>query len=168
MGNPWIVLLICVVIALAVLVALYFWGSKQQKKQASQKEQLMANAQMMHMLIIDKKMMKLKDANLPKMVVDQTPKYLRGTKVPIVKAKIGPKIATLLCDESVFDQVPVKAEIKAKVSGLYIIEVNNFRNAPVPKPAKKGFLGKLRKKTNDYTNETAKQMAEDKKKKKNK
>ena len=50
------------------------------------------------MLIIDKKKMKLKDANLPKMVLEQTPKYLRGSKMPIVKAKIGPRIMTLMAD----------------------------------------------------------------------
>ena len=46
------------------------------------------------------------------MVVDQTPKYMRWTKVPIVKAKIGPKIVTLIADARVFECLPVKTEAK--------------------------------------------------------
>lgn len=153
--NPWIVMLICVLIAVGVFAGLYFWGKKLQKKQAGQREQLEAAAQNMNMLIIDKKRIKLKEAGLPKIVMEQTPKYLRGSKVPVVKAKIGPKITTLLCDEEVFDQIPVKAEIKARVSGLYIIGVNNFRNAHVEKPSKKGFRAKLNEKVSKANKELA-------------
>lgn len=164
--SPWTVMLICVLIVIAVFAGMYFWGRKLQKKQSGQREQLEAAAQNMTMLIIDKKRLKLKDAGLPKMVVDQTPKYLRGSKVPVVKAKIGPKILTLLADEEIFDQIPVKAEIKARVSGLYIISVNNFRNAPVEKPAKQGFMSKLRKKASTYQKELdAEEAAKNKKKK---
>ena len=59
------------------------------------------------MLIIDKKRMKIKDAGLPQAVIDQTPKALRGSKMPIVKAKIGPQIMSLICDEKIFEDVPV-------------------------------------------------------------
>ena len=40
------------------------------------------------LLVFDKKRMKLKEAGFPQLVVDQTPKALRGAKVPVVKAKI--------------------------------------------------------------------------------
>lgn len=164
--SPWTIMLICVLIVIAVFAGMYFWGRKLQKKQAGQREQLEAAAQNTTMLIIDKKRLKLKDAGLPKMVVDQTPKYLRGSKVPVVKAKIGPKILTLLADEEIFDQIPVKAEIKARVSGLYIISVNNFRNAPVEKPAKQGVMAKIRKKASAYQKELdAEESAKNKKKK---
>ncbi len=42
------------------------------------------------------------------MVIDQTPKLMRRTKMPIVKAKVGPRIMTLICDAAIFDQIPVK------------------------------------------------------------
>ena len=96
----------------------------------------------MSMLVIDKKKMKLKDANLPKMVLEQTPKYLRGSKMPIVKAKIGPRIMTLMADPKVFDQLPVKAEVKAEVSGIYITGIKSVRGGKVvaePAPKKKGL-----------------------------
>ncbi len=67
--------------------------------------------------------MKLKDAGLPKIVLENTPKYLRGSKVPIVKAKIGPKIMSLMCDEKIFPVLPVKKELKVMISGIYIMDV---------------------------------------------
>ena len=92
------------------------------------------------MLIIDKKRMKLKDSGLPQMVIEQTPKLLRGSKLPIVKAKVGPQILTLVCDEKIFDDVPVKKEVKAVVSGIYISEVKGLHGKIAPRPAKKkGF-----------------------------
>ena len=73
------------------------------------------------MLVIDKKRMPLKESGLPQMVIEQTPKLMRRSKLPIVKAKIGPKIAIMIADEKVFDLIPLKKEIKAEVSGLYIV-----------------------------------------------
>ena len=95
--------------------------------------------------------MKLKDSGLPQIVIDQTPKRARRAKVPVVKAKIGPKVTSLIADENVYDLIPVKAEIKAMISGIYITSINNFRKAPVPKPEKKGMMAKLRKKADDMT-----------------
>ena len=77
-----------------------------------------AAKQTVSMLIIDKKRMKIKDSGLPQMVIDQTPKLMRGSKLPIVKAKIGPQIMSLVCDEKIFDKVRVKKEVKASVSGI--------------------------------------------------
>ena len=54
------------------------------------------------MLIIDKGKMKLKDSGLPQIVIDNTPKYLRRSKVPVVKAKVGPRIMTLMCDAQIY------------------------------------------------------------------
>lgn len=52
--NPWIIALIVLVVLIAGLVALYIFGDKMQKKQMAQKEQMMAAAQPVSMLIIDK------------------------------------------------------------------------------------------------------------------
>lgn len=98
------------------------------------------------MLVIDKKRMPLKDSGLPQMVIDQTPKLMRRSKLPIVKAKVGPKISILIADEKVFDLIPVKKEIKAEVSGLYIVGVKGIRGSlEVPQKKKKGFLARFRK-----------------------
>ena len=91
-----------------LLVVLYFVGKKLQKKQAQQQAQIEAAKQTVNMLIIDKKKMKLADAGLPPIVLEQTPKYMRRAKLPIVKAKIGPQIMSLVCDASIFDVIPLK------------------------------------------------------------
>ena len=80
------------------------------------------------------------------MVIDQTPKMLRRSKLPIVKAKVGPKISILIADEKVFELIPVKKEIKAEVSGLYIVGVKGIRGSlEAPTPKKKGFFARFKK-----------------------
>ena len=146
MKTGTIVLLIILVVMIAILIALYFWGKKQEKKAAEQQEQLAAMAQNMTMLIIDKKRIKMKESGLPAIVLEQTPKYLRNTKVPIVKAKVGPRIMTLMCEEKIFDLVPVKKEVKATVSGIYITAVKGLRGPlEAPVKQKKGFFARFRK-----------------------
>ena len=103
-----IVLLSILVVLIIVLVVLYFLGRRVQKKQAEQQEAIDAAKQMVSMLVIDKKRMKLKDAGLPAVVLEKTPRLMRGSKVPIVKGKVGPQIMSFICDEKIFDLVPVK------------------------------------------------------------
>jgi len=122
-----IVLLVVLAIVIVALIVLTIVGMKLQKKQAANQEQIEAAKQTVSMLIIDKKTMKLKDAGLPKIVLEQTPKYLRGRKMPVVKAKIGPQVTTLLSDPRVFEQIPVKAEVKAEISGIYIVGIKSVR-----------------------------------------
>ena len=38
--------------------------------------------------------------------------------MPVVKAKIGPKVTSLIADENVYDLIPVKAEIKAMITAF--------------------------------------------------
>ena len=141
MSTFAIVMLIILAVLVIALVALYFFGRKAQKRQEEQQAQINAMKQTVSMLIIDKKRMKIKEAGLPQMVLDQTPKLLRNSKLPIVKAKIGPQIMTLVCEEKIFDFVPVKKEVKAVISGIYITDVKGLhgKTVPVP-PKKKGFF----------------------------
>lgn len=143
--KVWMVLLVILVILIIALIVLYFMGKKAQKKQEAQQEQIEAAKQTVSMLIIDKKRMPLKQSGLPQMVIDQTPKLMRRAKLPIVKAKVGPKIMTLVCDEKIFDLVPIKKEVKAEVSGIYIVGVRGLRG-PLEAPAKKkGFFSRFKK-----------------------
>ena len=148
MSTLSIVLLVILVVLIIACVVLYFLGKKAEKKQAEQQEQLDAVAQTVSMLIIDKKKMKLKEAGLPKIVLDQTPKYLQRSKVPVVKAKIGPKVMTLMADPKVYDQIPIKAEVKAEVSGIYITGIKSVRGGKivVEEKKKKGFFKNFGKK----------------------
>ena len=141
MSKVTIILLIILAVLIIALVVLYFLGRKAQKRQDEQQSQIEAMKQTVSMLIIDKKRMKMKDSGLPQAVIDQTPKFFRGSKLPIVKAKVGPQVMSLVCEEKIFDSVPVKKEVKAVVSGIYITEVKGLHGKPVVAPAKKkGFF----------------------------
>lgn len=177
--NGWVITIIILVIIGAALVALTILGDKMQKKQASQREMMKEAAQLVSMLVIDKKMMKIKEAGLPKQVLEQTPKRFRNSKLPIVKAKVGPQTLNLICDDGIFDELPTKCEIKAMVSGIYITEIKSVRGKKKKQteeqPKKKSFGQKIRAKQRQLQEEIAqeeknkeankKQAAKDKKNK---
>lgn len=137
------VVAIVLAVILVVLIILSIIGSKMQKKQAASTEQMEAAAQVATILVIDKKRMKLKEAGLPKLIIDNTPKYLRGSKVPIVKAKIGPRVMTLMCDEQIFPVLPVKKSLKVKLSGIYLMDVLDKSKLENPQE-KLGFMARTR------------------------
>ena len=144
MNTFTIVMLIIMAVLLIGLVVLYFLGRRAQKKKEEQDEQLAAAAQTVTMLIIDKKRMRIKESGLPQVVIDQTPKLMRRSKLPIVKAKVGPRVMSLIADESVFDLIPLKKEVKASVSGIYITKVTGIRG-PLEKPqGKKNWRARLK------------------------
>ena len=137
------IVLLCILVVLIIgVVVLYFVGRNMQKKQEAQQAQIEAMKQTVSMLIIDKKRMKLKEAGLPQAVIEQTPKMLRNSKLPVVKAKVGPQIMTLISDEKIFESIPVKKEVKAVVSGIYITDVKGLRR----RKRKKAFSNALSKK----------------------
>lgn len=146
----WGWMIIILVILIAIFAALYIVGNRLQKKQTAQKEEMRAAAQPVTMMVIDKKIMPMKDANLPKVVMESTPKRFQKAKLPIVKAKIGPQIMNLICDDGIYDSVPVRGEVKAMVSGIYIISVKNVRGKKAPEPEKKTFGQKMRSKQAQY------------------
>ena len=103
-----IIAIVVLVILVAALVALYFVGRRMERQQAEQQAQVEATKQPVTMLVIDKKRLKLKDSGLPEQVISQTPWYAKRSKVPIVRAKVGPQYINFICDEKYFDLIPVK------------------------------------------------------------
>ena len=71
---------------------------------------------------------------------------MRRTKVPVVKAKVGPRIMTLIADDKIYDLIPVKQEIKAMVSGMYILSVRSLRGPALTAPPKVGFFQRMKNK----------------------
>ena len=170
MSPVTIVLLVILAVLIAATIALYFLGKKAQKRKDEQDAQLAATAQTVTMLIIDKKRMRLNQSGLPQAVIDQTPKLMRRSKLPIVKAKVGPKVMTLIADDA-FDMIPVKKEVKATVSGIYITKVTGVRG-PLEKPeGKVSWRTKLKRKAESANKELQKEkksMNEEKAAKKSK
>lgn len=156
--HGWqIALLVILIVMIVAMIVLYILGKRAQKKKEEQDAQLAAAAQTVSMLIIDKKRLRIKESGLPQQVIDQTPKLMRRSKLPIVKAKVGPKVMSLIADDAIFDEIPVKKEVKATVSGLYITAVRGLRG-PLEKPEKKkGFRAKMRDKYNTMNEELKKE-----------
>ena len=131
MSKLTIILLVILVILIAAVVALYFYGKRVEKKQAAAQEQIEAAKQYASILVIDKKKMRLKDADLPQVVMQNANWWYRRAKVPVVKAKVGPQIVTLICDDKIFDSIPLKKTVKAGISGIYITEIKGVRGGHV-------------------------------------
>lgn len=140
----WQILLIILIILVIAVIALYFVGRRLEKRQAAQMEQIEAAKQNVTMLIIDKKRLPIKEAGLPDIVFEQTPWYLRRSKLPIVKAKVGPKVMNMVAEERIFEIIPVKKEVRATVSGIYITDVKALRGTLDVPPAKKSAFRRFR------------------------
>ena len=119
-----IVLIVILVVLVAALIGLYFFGRNAEKKQAEQQKTMEANAQTINAFVIDKKKLKLKEAGLPSIVLEQSPKYARISKVPI------------------YEQILPKQDIKATVSGLYITSFKRIRGPVYEPPKKKKRFGR--------------------------
>ncbi len=158
MSKVTIVLLVLLALLVIGVIVLYFVGKRLQKKQEEQQAQIAAASQSVSMLIIDKKKMRMKDSGLPAAVLAQTPKLMRRSKVPIVKAKVGPKMMIFICDAEIFDTIPIKKEVKASISGLYLTSVRGLHgNIAKPAPAKKGLRARIKNKYNELNGKLEKE-----------
>ncbi len=132
----WQILLIVLAVLVAIGAVLYFYGKKLQTQAEGQQSIIDQSKIVTKILIIDKKKMKITDSALPQIVQDQVPWYVKWRKMPMVKAKIGPKIQTLICDEKIFKELPVKKTVKAELAGLYIVGIKGGQKEN-PKDKKK-------------------------------
>lgn len=135
--------LIILLVLVGALIALYFFGRKLQSRQAEQQEAIEAAKQIATILVIDKKRLKIKESGLPSIVYEQTPWYMRRTKLPIVKAKIQNRIVTLVADEKAYQVLPTKTEAKVVISGIYITEVKSARGGLLTPSPKKNFFQRI-------------------------
>ena len=137
------VLLVIMVILVIALVALYFYGKKLQKKQAAAQEQMEAAKQSVRLMAIDKKMLPIGKAGLPEIAMAQTNWLTRRSKVPVVKAKVdlptGSRVMNMIADNAAYEKIPLKKEVRAIISGLYIMDVKGIRG-PLETPPKKQSL----------------------------
>ena len=95
-------LLVVLVVVVGIFIGLSFLGKKLQKKQEATESQAREGAKPVSIFVIEKKKVRMKDAGFPQIVLDQTPKFFRRSKVAVVRAKVGPQIAILMCDEKAF------------------------------------------------------------------
>ncbi|MDO5564222.1 MAG: hypothetical protein Q4F88_03230 [Eubacteriales bacterium] len=117
------VILIILAIIVVVLLILFLLARKLQPKYEQQQQILKQTAQVMSILVIDKKILSLQESGLPAAVKDNIPVYLKWKKMPIVKARVQGRVMSLVSDDKLFKDIPVKQEIKVSLSGLYITKI---------------------------------------------
>lgn len=88
-----------------------------------QQELVKHHKQATTILVLEKKKDRLSNANIPKSVIEQIPRIYKLKKVPLVKAKIGPQVMDLICDEDVFDKLPDKKSVRVELAGIFIAGV---------------------------------------------
>lgn len=147
--SPMDILLILIVVLGAAAAILFFVNRKASKKMAEQQDLIAKNKMVQSIFVIDKKKDYAKNVNLPKIVQEQMPKYVKFRKNYFVQAKIGPQIMTFLCDKKVFKELPLKKSIKVELVGIYIMKIasasqktDNMQKAVYsasPKKVKGGF-----------------------------
>jgi len=149
--------MIVAIIAVIVAAVFYFLNKWAGKKNAQQQDMVNQHKQTTSIYVIDKKKEKITTAHFSKAIIDQMPRMAKMMKTPLVKAKIGPQIMTLLCDEAVFAALPVKKTVTVEVAGAYIVgmkglktkmEMNELRNArrkgDGSEAQKGGFIAKIK------------------------
>ncbi len=117
----WWKLYIIIGIVIIIAVVLYFVLRKYLKNKMNDQEQLVNQHKITaSILVLEKKKEKVSNSDIPKSVIAQIPKIYQLRKVPIVKAKIGPQVMDLLCDEKIFDKLPVKKTVQVEIAGIFI------------------------------------------------
>ena len=121
MDWGWVPLYIILAIVVGLFGVGYFiFKKKMQQKLDTQKELVEQHKMTATILVIDKRMDHIKNANIPKKVIDQIPKIYKIKKVPIVKAKVGPMVMDLLCEEEIFSKLPEKKSVNVEIAGIFI------------------------------------------------
>ena len=119
-GDIVIIISVIVVIAIALM---YHFGKKNYAKNLEAQSFINQYKTVTPILVIDKRLEKPSPQNLPKNIYEKLPKTAHIRKMPIIKAKVGPQITTLLCDKNVYDVLPNKKTIKVELAGIYISRV---------------------------------------------
>ena len=128
MLGGWDIVIIVFLVIVAIVVGLYFlnrWASKRMVEQQSLIERTL---QPQSIYVIDKKREKISNANFPKAVQEQIPRFNKLMKTYLVKAKIGPQIMTLMCDKEVFEVLPLKKTVKVDLAGIYIVSMKGMKS----------------------------------------
>ena len=119
-GDIVIILAVVVVIVIAVM---YHFGKKNYAKNLEAQSFINQYKTVTPILVIDKRFEKPTPHNLPKNIYEKLPKTAHIRTMPIVKAKVGPQILTLMCDKNIYDVLAVKKTVKVELAGIYISKI---------------------------------------------
>ena len=117
----WYHLYLILGVVIAIIVTAFILIRKRVRKRMNEQESMVNQHKITTtILILEKRKDKVANANIPKNIIEQVPKIYKIKKMPIVKAKIGPQIMDLMCEEKVYDQLPVRKSVKVELAGIFI------------------------------------------------
>ena len=128
MFTGWDILFLVFIIVAVLGVGLYFLNRWASTKMVEQQETMARVKQMVTIFVIDKKKEKPVNSTLPKEVKAKLPKIYRFLKLPMVKAKVGPQIVTLISDQKVYEALPLKKNVKVELAGIYIAGMQGLKS----------------------------------------
>lgn len=112
------------ILVVAAFFAVRYFAKRMKKRVADQKNIVDQHKVTTSIFVIEKKKGKLSDAKLPKQVIDQIPMLYKMRKLPLVTAKVGPQIVTLICEDNVFKKLPDKKNVRVDLAGIFIVGIN--------------------------------------------
>ncbi len=124
-GQGIIGILVILIVIAALFVGYKIFKKKMQKKMDDQQMLVNQHKIAATILVLEKRKDRIVNANIPKAVIEQIPKVYKIKKVPIVKAKIGPQVMDLLCDDDVFDKLPVRKSVRVDLAGIFIAGIKD-------------------------------------------
>ena len=117
----WWVLYSIIAVVVAILVAGFIFLRKRMKKRLEEQQSLVNQQKVpVSILVLEKRKDKIQNANIPKSVAAQVPKIYKIKKIALVKAKIGPQVIDLICDDDIFDKLPDKKTVRVELAGIFI------------------------------------------------
>ena len=117
------ILIIALVVIVIIGALLYFFNKKTYKKVIEAQDFIEQNKIKTSIFVINKKFEKPTEKNMPKAIYEKLPKMSKLRKMPIIKAKVGPQIVTLMSDKNVYDVLQVKKTVKVELAGIYIVKI---------------------------------------------
>ena len=123
----WDILVIVFIVVVVAGLAIYFLNRWASRKMVEQSTLIERNKQSASIYVIDKKRDRIQNANFPKAVQEQVPRWNKIMKMYLVKAKVGPQIMTLMSDKDVFHALPLKKTVKVDLAGIYIVSMKGMK-----------------------------------------
>jgi hypothetical protein len=125
--GGWDIAIIVFIVIAVVILTMFLLNRWASRRLVEQKTMIERNKQAASIYVIDKKKDRLKNANFPKAVHEQVPRWNKLMRMYLVKAKIGPQIMTLMCDKEVFNALPLKKTVKVDLAGIYIVSMKGMK-----------------------------------------
>jgi len=128
--DTWVIVVyvIIAVLIIAAFIGYRFFRRYLNRKMVEQKTIVNENKQTVSIFVMEKRKGKITSANLPKSVTDQIPVLYKIKKMPLITAKVGPQIVTLICDDDLYDKIPDKKNVNVELAGIFIASIKQQQN----------------------------------------